>query len=50
MPNDVPSDRPRRTRRTAALRAFVRETEPARCATLIHPLFIAEGTGHQEAD
>jgi porphobilinogen synthase len=44
MPNDVPSDRPRRTRRTAALRAFVRETE-LHVRDFIHPLFIAEGTG-----
>ena len=36
--------RPRRTRRTAALRAFVRETALTP-AQLIHPLFIVEGTG-----
>lgn len=38
------NDRPRRTRRTAALRAFVRETE-LHVRDFIHPLFIAEGTG-----
>lgn len=37
-------DRPRRTRRTAALRAFVRETS-LQVADLIHPLFIVEGSG-----
>lgn len=40
----APAHRPRRTRRTAALRAFVRET-PLRASDLIHPLFIVEGTG-----
>ncbi len=40
----VSPDRPRRTRRTAALRAFVRETTLA-VADLIHPLFIVEGKG-----
>jgi porphobilinogen synthase len=40
----VSPDRPRRTRRTAALRAFVRETTLS-VADLIHPLFIVEGTG-----
>lgn len=38
------NDRPRRTRRSAALRAFVRETE-LHVRDFIHPLFIAEGTG-----
>lgn len=37
-------ERPRRTRRTAALRAFVRETT-LQVADLIHPLFIVEGSG-----
>ena len=37
-------DRPRRTRRSAALRAFVRETD-LHVRDFIHPLFIAEGTG-----
>ncbi len=36
--------RPRRTRRTAALRAFVRETS-LRASDFIHPLFIVEGSG-----
>jgi len=36
--------RPRRTRRTAALRAFVRETA-LHVEDLIHPLFIVEGHG-----
>ncbi|MFM9013974.1 MAG: porphobilinogen synthase, partial [Gemmatimonadota bacterium] len=36
--------RPRRTRRTLALRAFVRETT-LDVSQLIHPLFIVEGTG-----
>jgi len=40
----VTPDRPRRTRRTAALRAFVRETH-LRPADFIHPLFIVEGNG-----
>jgi porphobilinogen synthase len=40
----VSPDRPRRTRRTAALRDFVRETTLS-VADLIHPLFIVEGTG-----
>jgi porphobilinogen synthase len=38
------TDRPRRTRRTAALRAFVRETS-LHVSDLIHPLFIVEGRG-----
>ena len=37
-------DRPRRTRRSAALRSFVRETD-LHVRDFIHPLFIAEGTG-----
>lgn len=36
--------RPRRTRQTAALRAFVRETALTP-AHLIHPFFVVEGTG-----
>ncbi len=36
--------RPRRTRRTAALRAFVRETTVT-AGQLIHPFFIVEGSG-----
>jgi porphobilinogen synthase len=40
----APRLRPRRTRRTAALRAFVRETTLS-AADLIHPLFIVEGSG-----
>jgi porphobilinogen synthase len=38
------SNRPRRTRRSAALRSFVRETD-LHVRDFIHPLFIAEGTG-----
>jgi len=38
-----PPQRPRRTRRTAALRAFVRETSLT-VADLIHPLFVVEGS------
>lgn len=38
------NDRPRRTRRSAALRNFVRETD-LHVRDFIHPLFIAEGTG-----
>jgi porphobilinogen synthase len=37
-------ERPRRTRRTAALRAFVRETSLS-VRDFIHPLFLVEGTG-----
>ena len=37
-------DRPRRTRRTAALRDFVRETSLS-VSDFIHPLFIVEGSG-----
>jgi porphobilinogen synthase len=40
----LPTARPRRTRRTAALRAFVRETTLTP-AQMIHPFFIVEGTG-----
>lgn len=39
-----PSTRPRRTRRTPALRAFVRETALT-AGHLIHPFFIVEGSG-----
>ena len=39
-----PAIRPRRTRRTPALRAFVRETALT-AGHLIHPLFIVEGNG-----
>lgn len=39
-----PSARPRRTRRTPALRAFVRETTVT-AGQLIHPFFVVEGTG-----
>lgn len=39
--------RPRRTRRTPALRAFVRETT-LDVSQLIHPLFIVEGSGIQK--
>ena len=45
LPTMLPdARRPRRTRRTEALRAFVRETS-LEVAQLIHPLFIVEGTG-----
>jgi len=45
LPTMLPdARRPRRTRRTEALRAFVRETS-LEAAHLIHPLFIAEATG-----
>ncbi len=40
----VSPHRPRRTRRTAALRTFVRETTLS-VADLIHPLFIVDGMG-----
>ncbi len=40
----VPSARPRRLRRSPALRAFVRETVLT-AGQLIHPLFIVEGSG-----
>ena len=45
-PTDAPLHglRPRRTRRTPALRAFVRETTLS-VTQLIHPLFIVEGRG-----
>lgn len=39
--------RPRRTRRTAALRQFVRETS-LNVGHLIHPLFIIEGSGTEK--
>lgn len=42
-PAIVPPERPRRTRRTAALRSFVRETQ-LHVRDFIHPLFIAEGS------
>lgn len=42
-PAILPPERPRRTRRTAALRSFVRETQ-LHVRDFIHPLFIAEGT------
>ena len=45
LPTVLPdARRPRRTRRTEALRAFVRETS-LEAGHLIHPLFIVEGTG-----
>ena len=45
LPTVLPdAHRPRRTRRTEALRAFVRETS-LEAGHLIHPLFIVEGTG-----
>ncbi len=40
----MPAARPRRTRRTAALRAFVRETSVTP-GQLIHPFFVVEGAG-----
>lgn len=39
----TPPERPRRTRRTAALRGFVRETQ-MHVRDFIHPLFIVEGS------
>jgi porphobilinogen synthase len=39
----TPAERPRRTRRTAALRGFVRETQ-LHVRDFIHPLFIVEGS------
>lgn len=39
----TPPERPRRTRRTAALRSFVRETQ-LHVRDFIHPLFIVEGS------
>jgi porphobilinogen synthase len=43
-----PIDRPRRLRRTEALRALVRETEVS-VSDLILPLFVTEGTGVRRA-
>ncbi len=47
-PSILPPERPRRTRRTAALRSFVRETQ-LHVRDFIHPLFIVEGTKVRKA-